>query len=75
MTLLLLRSLGLIPRPLGRFKKNYFLFDTPSACGGVVHYQQVMFFIKTTEILQLIDIATNCNFTKKFSLRKARKSG
>ena len=39
------------------------------------YYQYVIFFIKTTEIPQLIDIVVNYNFDKKFSLRKARKSG
>jgi len=34
-----------------------------------------MFFGKTTETPQLIDIVANYGFKKKFSLRKARKSG
>jgi len=40
-----------------------------------LYYQQVMFFNKTAEIPQLIDIVVNYNFKKKFSLKKVRKSG
>jgi len=40
-----------------------------------LYYQGVMFFSKTTEIPQFIDIVANYNFKKKFSLRKMRKSG
>jgi hypothetical protein len=40
-----------------------------------LYYQRVMFFSKTTETQQLIDIVANYNLQEKFSLRKARKSG